>query len=63
MVTVTPLAVICTQCFRALKWVSTTDAGRVWEQYVPKEESGMGRDEQRDERHLGVGKGGGYSNF
>ncbi|KAA8583535.1 hypothetical protein FQN60_014743, partial [Etheostoma spectabile] len=36
------------RCFRAPKWVSTTDAGTVWEQYVPKEESGMGRDEQRD---------------
>ncbi len=51
LVTVTPLVVVCTQCFRALKWVSTADAGSLWEQYVPEEQSGMGRDEQGDERH------------
>lgn len=45
MVTVIPLVVICTQCLRPLKWVSAIDAGRVWEQYVLKKESGMRQDE------------------
>lgn len=43
--------------------MSTTDAGRVREQYVPKEESEIGRDEQRDESDLSAGNGGRYSNL
>ena len=46
LVTVTPLVVMCTQSFRALKWVSTTGAGRRWE-HVPEERDW---EELRDER-------------
>lgn len=50
LVTITPLVVICTQCFGALKWVSTADSDSVWEQNLPEER--VWCDEQRDERWL-----------